>query len=98
MTFWSRRSGLAVAAGIIVWLASIALAGGAGARQRPDVGSEAFKNVQVLKGIPVDEFMGTMGLFSAALSVVLRATAIPAPAPPIRSGRTTRPGNARRGG
>src|SRR5437867_8714539 len=28
---------------------------------------EAFKNVQVLKGIPVDEFMGTMGLFSAAL-------------------------------
>jgi photosynthetic reaction center cytochrome c subunit len=28
----------------------------------------AFKNIQVLKGIPVDEFMGTMGLFSAALS------------------------------
>jgi hypothetical protein len=30
---------------------------------------QAFKNIQVLKGIPVDEFMGTMGLFSAALSV-----------------------------
>ena len=29
----------------------------------------AFKNIQVLKGIPVDEFMGTMGLFSAALNV-----------------------------
>jgi photosynthetic reaction center cytochrome c subunit len=29
----------------------------------------AFKNIQVLKGIPVDEFLGTMGLFSAALSV-----------------------------
>ena len=28
----------------------------------------AFKNIRVLKGIPVDEFMGTMGLFSAALS------------------------------
>lgn len=28
----------------------------------------AFKNIQVLKGIPVDEFMGTMGLFSAALT------------------------------
>jgi hypothetical protein len=27
-----------------------------------------FKNVKVLTGIPVDEFMGTMGLFSAALS------------------------------
>jgi photosynthetic reaction center cytochrome c subunit len=30
---------------------------------------QAFKNIQVLKGIPVDEFMGTMGLFSAALNV-----------------------------
>jgi hypothetical protein len=28
----------------------------------------AFKNVQILKDIPVDEFMGTMGLFTAALS------------------------------
>ena len=27
-----------------------------------------FKNVQVLKGIPVDQFLGTMGLFAAALS------------------------------
>jgi hypothetical protein len=29
----------------------------------------AFKNVTALKGIPVDEFMGTMGLFSAALGM-----------------------------
>ena len=29
----------------------------------------AFKNVQQMKGIPVDEFMGTMGLFSAALGM-----------------------------
>src|SRR5262245_32187551 len=36
---------------------------------RPQMAEEAFKNIQVLKGIPVDEFMGTMGLFSAALSV-----------------------------
>jgi hypothetical protein len=28
----------------------------------------AFKNITALKGIPVDEFMGTMGLFAAALS------------------------------
>ncbi len=27
-----------------------------------------FKNIQVLKGIPVDDFMGTMGLMSAALA------------------------------
>jgi len=30
---------------------------------------DVFKNVQVLKGIPVDEFMSTMGLFSAALGM-----------------------------
>jgi hypothetical protein len=28
-----------------------------------------FKNVQVLKGIPVDEFLGTMGFIAASLSV-----------------------------
>ena len=36
---------------------------------RPQTSEEAFKNVQVLKGIPVDEFMGTMGIFSAALGM-----------------------------
>ncbi|MBV9505531.1 MAG: photosynthetic reaction center cytochrome c subunit [Acidobacteriia bacterium] len=36
---------------------------------QPQMSDKAFKNIQVLKGIPVDEFMGTMGLFSAALSV-----------------------------
>ena len=30
---------------------------------------EVFKNIRVLKGIPVDEFMGTMGVFSAALGM-----------------------------
>jgi outer membrane lipoprotein-sorting protein len=30
---------------------------------------QVFKNVQVLKGIPVNEFMGTMGIFSAALGM-----------------------------
>src|SRR2546423_12551968 len=30
---------------------------------------EVFKNVQVLKGIPVKEFMNTMGFFSASTSL-----------------------------
>jgi photosynthetic reaction center cytochrome c subunit len=34
----------------------------------PQMSEKYFKNVKVLTGIPVDEFMGTMGLFSAALS------------------------------
>jgi photosynthetic reaction center cytochrome c subunit len=69
MEFWSRRPSLAVAAGVIVWLASIALTRAQAPAPKPQMSEEAFKNIQVLKGIPVDEFMGTMGLFSAALSV-----------------------------
>jgi len=34
----------------------------------PQAAEEVFKNITVLKGIPVDEFMDTMGMFSAALS------------------------------
>ena len=30
---------------------------------------EVFKNIQVLKGVPVDQFMNTMGIFSAALGM-----------------------------
>ena len=30
---------------------------------------QVFKNIQVLKGIPVNDFMGTMGVFSAALGM-----------------------------
>lgn len=33
------------------------------------VSDKYFKNVTALKGIPVDEFMGAMGLYSAALSM-----------------------------
>ena len=36
---------------------------------KPQMAEEVFKNVQVLKGIPVDEFMSTMGIFSAALGI-----------------------------
>jgi hypothetical protein len=39
------------------------------AQSKPPMAEQAFKNIQVLKGISVDEFMGTMGLFSAALTV-----------------------------
>src|SRR6516162_988005 len=36
---------------------------------QPVMVEDAFKNVQVLKGIPVNEFMDTMGFFSAALGL-----------------------------
>ena len=55
---------LAVAAVIASgWVMSVALA----AQDRPQVSETVFKNIQVLKGIPVDDFMDTMGIMSAAL-------------------------------
>jgi photosynthetic reaction center cytochrome c subunit len=60
-----------VGAAAIVWLAGAVWASGQ-AGPRPagaPMAEEVFKNVQVLKGIPVDQFMGTMGFFSASLGL-----------------------------
>src|ERR1700732_3421470 len=55
---------------------SLTLANGQAARDgqtrsgtKPPMAEDVFKNVQVLKGIPVDEFMGTMGFIAASLSL-----------------------------
>src|SRR5712692_10425917 len=37
-----------------------------GSEQKPPMAEDVFTNVQILRGIPVDEFMETMGFFSAA--------------------------------
>jgi hypothetical protein len=39
------------------------------AAAKPLMSDQFFKNVQVLKGIPVDQFLGTMGFIAASLSV-----------------------------
>jgi outer membrane lipoprotein-sorting protein len=52
----------------VIWLCLLVAAGLAHAQRAP-LAEEVFKNVQVLKGIPVDEFMSTMGVFSAALGM-----------------------------
>src|SRR5215813_8091919 len=36
--------------------------------QKPLMAEEVFKNVQILKGIPVNQFMETMGFFAASLA------------------------------
>ena len=38
------------------------------AQDRPQMAENVFKNIQVLKGIPVDDFLNTMGIMCAALS------------------------------
>src|SRR5712691_11087079 len=53
---------------IVVFLLGLAAAAGqAGPEQSPQVSDTVFKNVRVLKGIPVDEFMDTMGMFASSL-------------------------------
>src|SRR5580692_8731698 len=36
---------------------------------KPPMADDVFKNIQVLKGLTVDQFMGTMGFIAAALSL-----------------------------
>ena len=45
---------------------SVALSGRQAAPASAPMAEQVFKNIQVLKGIPVDEFMGTMGFFATA--------------------------------
>ena len=73
MIFGSRRViagvvGSAAACLLLVGLAN-GQAGQAAQAQRQPMAEEVFKKVDVLKGIPVDEFMDTMGMFSAALTL-----------------------------
>ena len=66
----NRRSGVfeaAAAAGVLILVSVATLRGQAPSTPRPPMAEEVFKNIQVLKGIPVDEFMGTMGIFASAL-------------------------------
>jgi hypothetical protein len=73
---------MCVVKGWSVWLAgllTVCLVGATIARaqtgsaapagEKPLLAEQAFKNVKVLRGIPVKEFMETMGFFSAALAL-----------------------------
>jgi hypothetical protein len=53
-------------AAIAVWLLSLASAAGQSAPAKQLMSEQAFRNVTVLKGIPVDEFMDTMGFIAAS--------------------------------
>jgi len=74
MKLRSRRTILGAVGMTAVCLLGAALAGGqagqapaaAPAAQRPPMAEQAYKNIQVLRGIPVDEFLGTMGFMAAS--------------------------------
>jgi photosynthetic reaction center cytochrome c subunit len=53
-----------------VCLVAVALANGqSGPQEKPLMADDVFKNIQVLRGLTVDQFMGTMGFIAAALSM-----------------------------
>lgn len=83
MRHGSTRTILGGTALTMVWALSVALNGhpstnargalsdveGQTAEQRPPMAEDVFKNISVLRGIPVNDFMATMGAFSAALGM-----------------------------
>jgi photosynthetic reaction center cytochrome c subunit len=52
---------------ILTMVACLFWVAGANGQEKPTLAEQVFKNVRVLKGIPVDQFMATMGFFSASL-------------------------------
>jgi len=67
-TGWTPKILTCVAA--VMSLLAVASAKSEAAPQaKAPMAEDVFTNVQVLKGIPVDEFMETMGFFSASLGL-----------------------------
>jgi photosynthetic reaction center cytochrome c subunit len=66
---WRRTVVGTLGTAIACFAAVVLTSGQAGPAEKPLMSENAFKNVQVLKGISVNEFMGTMGIFSAALGM-----------------------------
>src|SRR5712692_11046649 len=64
---WGRTISSYVAAASACVLCVGLASAQAGSDQKPQMAEDVFKNIQVLKGISVDEFMATMGFFSASL-------------------------------
>jgi hypothetical protein len=65
MRIWSSAISGTTAAALLAGLLFTATR--AGSQQKAQTADQIFKNIQVLKGIPVDDFMDTMGLMSAAV-------------------------------
>ncbi len=54
----------------VAWLGAVGwVHAQGGASPSPMLAEQAFKDVRILRGIPVDEFMSTMGFLSAALAL-----------------------------
>src|SRR5690348_2061353 len=65
---WKRRLVRAIALVAVCFWGFEFAHGQAGAAQKPLMAEEAFKDVQVLRGIPASEFIETMGFFAVSLT------------------------------
>jgi hypothetical protein len=69
--FWATGAAmvclLGVASAVSLPAVASAEAGQAGPAQPPQMTENVFKNIQVLKGIPVDTFFDAMGMFAASM-------------------------------
>jgi hypothetical protein len=93
----ARRVIFGTAAAVLVCVMGTVVARGQAAPaqapdgQAPQMAEQVFKDVQVLKGITVDEFMDTMGMFAAATTrtapAVMRPRSSVEAATPLRSRR-----------
>jgi photosynthetic reaction center cytochrome c subunit len=70
MSSASRRKIIAATQVILISMLAVASARAqAAASEKPPMADDVFKNIQVLRGLTVDQFMGTMGFIAAALSL-----------------------------
>src|ERR1700674_4547927 len=71
MKLGSRRTAMRRAWGtaVVCLLGGLLANGQAPPEQPPRMAEQVFKNIQVLKGIPVNQFMATMGFFSASVGM-----------------------------
>ncbi len=68
MKIWLRRLLVGVTQLSVVWFIGMGLMGErAAAQEKPLLAEQVFKNIRALRGISVDDFLGTMGLMTAAL-------------------------------
>jgi hypothetical protein len=63
-----RRSSRAIIVASVLCLTSVTVLRGQAPSPPPPMAEEVFKNIQVLKGIPVDQFLGAMGVIASATS------------------------------
>ncbi len=68
MKLVAKRAVIGAVAGAMLCMAGVLPAGGQTGAEKPLFSEDVFKNIQLLRGMPVSQFMDTMGFFSASLN------------------------------